>query len=225
MHEGLAVQTQVSPSARCNQQAADGGERKEGSIRHLSIVALLFLFGIHTAACAVRQGGGRSSFGAPVVKYTDLSGQGAAMFGGRGGWNITPSTALGFGLYGTVTKVDGPEGNVPNVPGAFDLKFESFGLDLEYAVHPEAPTHLTLNAFFGGGALHNVKNNTNEQEGETDFMLLLEPAVGVERKITDWLHLNLAASYRLVNGAEQLRLNGSDLNGPAVSFAAKFGRF
>jgi hypothetical protein len=195
---------------------------------HLMLVVILLLFGSQVATYGQtpsQSTRGRSYFGAPVVKYTAIRDQGALMFGGRGGWNITPSTALGFGLYGTVSEVDGPEGNVPNVPGVFDLKFESFGFDLEYATHPEAPTHLTLNAFLGGGAVHNVKNNTSEQEGETDFMLLLESAVGVEREITDWLHLNFAVSYRLVNGVEQPRLNDSDLNGPAVSFAVKFGRF
>jgi hypothetical protein len=40
---------------------------------------------------------GRSYFGAPVAKYTLLRDQGALMFGGRGGYNITPSLVIGAG--------------------------------------------------------------------------------------------------------------------------------
>jgi hypothetical protein len=47
----------------------------------------------------------------------------------------------------------------------------------------------------------------------------------VERKVTDWLHLNLAVSYRLVTGVEQPGLGDADVNGPAAALAAKFGRF
>jgi hypothetical protein len=147
------------------------------------------------------------------------------MFGGRGGWNVTPSLLLGGALYGTVTEVNAPEGAVPDVSGPLDVRLESFGLDLEYAAHPSAPTHLTLGAFLGGGAAHYMRDKTNEQLGETDFLLVLEPAVGVERKITGWLHLNLAVSFRLVSGVEQPGLGDRDLNGAVATLAAKFGRF
>jgi hypothetical protein len=56
-------------------------------------------------------------------------------------------------------------------------------------------------------------------------MFLLEPAVGVERRIFDGLHLHLAASYRLVAGVEQPGLNEGDLQGPALALAVKLGRF
>jgi hypothetical protein len=147
------------------------------------------------------------------------------MFGGRGGWNVTPSLLLGGGGNGTMTEVDARDGAVPDAPGPLDVKFESFGFDLEYAVRPTAPTHLTLSALFGGAAAHYMRDKTDEQHGETDFMLLLEPAAGVERRVTDWLHLNLAVSYRLVSGVEQPGLEDGDFIGAAAALAVKFGRF
>ncbi len=167
----------------------------------------------------------RSYFGAPVIKYTVISKQAAVMAGGRGGWNLNPSLVVGFGAYGTMRGVDLRVPTVPGASGPLDIKFETFGLELEYSPHPAARTRLTLGSFFGGGASHYVRNGTTEQHGETDFMLVLEPAVGVQQRVTDWLHLNLALAYRLVGGAEQPGMEARDLNGPVASLAVKLGRF
>jgi len=194
----------------------------------LVIVAMLLLFAGEAAAQdqAPRQDArGRSHFGAPVFKYTVVRDQGAVMFGGRGGLNLTPSLLLGAGAYGTMGEVNAREGAVPGAPGPLDVKFESFGFDLECAAHPAAPTHLTLTAFMGGAAARYAKDKTDEQWGESDFMLLFEPALGVEQRVTDWLHLNLALSYRLVSGVEQPGLTEGDLRGAAAALAVKLGRF
>jgi hypothetical protein len=173
----------------------------------------------------LQRAGGKGHFVAPVLKYTVINDQGVLMLGGRGGWNVNASLTLRGGLYATMTEVDAPEDAVPNAPGPLDLKLESFGFELEYAPRPTAQTFLTLYAFVGGAAGHYVRDKTREQHGETDFMFLLEPGVGVERRIIDWLHLNLSVSYRLVNGVEQPLLKDSDFNGPAATLAIKFGRF
>lgn len=168
---------------------------------------------------------GSRYFGAPVLKYTVIRDQGAVMFGGRGGWNISPSFLIGAGVYATMSEVNGPEGALPYATGPLDLKFETFGLDLEYACRPASPVHFTLGMFLGGGAVHFVKDKTDEQQDETDFTAVLEPSVGLEWNITDSLHLNLAASYRFVIGVDQPGLKDKDFTGPAVSFAVKIGQF
>jgi hypothetical protein len=194
--------------------------------RVIGIVLFLSLTAAVAQDHTPQQGAGkRGHFGAPVVKYTVLRDQGAVMFGGRGGWNPTPSLLIGGGVYATVSEVDARGGVIPETPGPIDLKFDSFGFDLEYAHHPTAPTHLTLTMFFGGAAARYAKDKTDEQQGETDFMLLLEPAVGVERRITDRFHLNLAVSYRWVNDVDQPGLEEGDLKGAAAILAAKFGQF
>jgi hypothetical protein len=197
-------------------------------MRQLVIVVLLLLSA--TEALAQNQDNReevrrRGHFGAPAVKWTIIRDQGTLMFGGRGGWNITPSLLLGGSLYGTMTEVDARHGAVPDAPGPLDIKFETFGFDLEYAVRPKAPTHLTLGVLLGGAAAHYVRNKTHEQHGETDFMFLLEPLAGVEQRVTDRIHLNLAGSYRLVSGVEQQGLKDADCSGPAAALAVKFGRF
>ncbi len=197
-------------------------------MRQLVIVVMLVLCSTDAVAkdqTPRRDTSGRGHFGAPVVMYTLVGDQGTVMLGGRGGWNVTPSLLVGIGAYGTMMEVNAPEGAMPDSLGPMDVKFECFGFDLEYAADPEASTHLTLNAFVGGAAVHYMQEKTGEQYGETDFALLLQPAVGVERRINDWLHLNLAASYRLVSGVEQPGLQNGDISGLAVVLACKFGRF
>lgn len=169
--------------------------------------------------------GGSSYFGAPVLKYTVIRDQGVVMAGGRGGWNITPSFLIGAGIYTNLSEVNAPEGALPYLTGPLDLKFDTFGLELEYAHRPASQMYFTLGMFLGGGAVRFVKDKTNEQQDETDIAALLEPSAGLEWKITDWLHLHLAASYRFVFGVDQPGLKDKDFTGPAVSFAAKIGRF
>jgi hypothetical protein len=187
------------------------------------VIVVMLLFAVEAAAqdSTPRKG----YFGAPVVKYTVVRDQGAILLGGKGAWNITPTLSLGGGLYGVQTEVDAAKGVVPEVPWQVDIRFENFGFELEYAPHPQAPTHVTFGAFLGGGAARYVRDHTNEQEGETDFMLLFEPAIGVEQRLTDWMHLNLSGSYRAVSGVEQRGLENSDFNGPATTLAVKLGRF
>jgi len=167
----------------------------------------------------------RSYFIAPVLEVTSLRNQGAVMVGGRAGLNVTPSIVVGVGLYGTLRQVDAPEGAVAAVTYPLDIKMERFGFDLEYTLKPDAPTHLTMAAFAGGGALHYVKSGTSAQEGETDFVFLLQPAVGVEQRITDRIHLDLSVSWRLAGGVEMSNLTTDDIAGPAVALAMKLGRF
>lgn len=192
------------------------------------LMAIMVLLPVEAVAHdqAPRHGEERGGyFGAPVVKWTVLRDQGAGMFGGYGGWYVTPSLMIGGGAYGTMTEVDAPTAAVADAPGPLDVKLESFGVDLEFANRPAAPTHMTLGARIGGAAIHYVRNRTSEQHGETDFALLLEPSVGVERRVSEWLHLHFAVSYRLVNGAEQPGLDNKDLMGPAAALSVRLGRF
>lgn len=193
----------------------------------LAIVTVLLLCAGDAAAQqpSPDEGSGGGRFGAPVLKYTTIGGQGALMFGGRAGWNVSPTLVLGVGAYGTMTEVDAPEWALPGAPTPLDVKLETFGFDVEYAPHPEAPTHLTFTAFLGGAANHYYKDGTNDQHGETDFMLVVEPSVGVEQRVTDWLHLNLSASYRVLGGVEQTGLEPGDFQVASAALAVKLGRF
>jgi len=105
------------------------------------------------------------------------------------------------------------------------LTIDCFGLEMEYAFHPEASTYITLYTLIGGAAVRYATDKTNNQQGETDLTFLLEPAVGLEWELSDGLHLNLSLSCRLVSGVDQPGLNESDFNHAAILLTVKFGRF
>lgn len=180
-------------------------------------------FGTTAARAQMTQESGGAYFGAPVIELTRLRGQAAVMFGGRGGWYLTPSLAVGAGLYGTLTEVDAPAQG--GSPGPLDVKYEEFGLELEYHFRSAAPVHFTLAAFAGGATARYVRDGTDEQHGETDFMLLVEPAAGIEWSASRRVHVNLAAAFRLTGPVEQAGLRGRHLRGPAVRLAVKLGKF
>jgi hypothetical protein len=147
------------------------------------------------------------------------------MLGGRGGWHVTPSLVLGAGLYATLTEVDAPTQAVADAPGPLDLKYEKFGLELEYHARRMSPVHPTFAAFVGGAAARYARDGTNDQHGETDFMLVVEPAAGIEWSAARRLHVNVAVAFRLTGPVEQAGLREGDVRGPAVRLALKVGRF
>ena len=128
-------------------------------------------------------------------------------------------------LFGTLTEVDAPRGAVTISGEPLDLKLEMFGVEVGYAMRPAAPTHVTFGALFGGAAARYVRDGTNEQDGETDFLLLIEPSVGLERSIHRRVHAHVAVSYRFIGKTEQRGLRARHLDGPAVAFSLKVGRF
>jgi hypothetical protein len=100
-----------------------------------------------------------------------------------------------------------------------------FAFELEYAFRPAAPTHLTLGALLGGAAARYTRDGTDEQHGETDFLLLADPAVGLRQVLAPRFRLHLEVSYRIVRGVEQEGLRPGDLRGPAAKLALEIGRF
>ena len=169
-------------------------------------------------------------FGGPVLKYTRINDQDALMVGGRGGWILNHALVLGGGGYGVVNDIDAPPDALPFEPGPLDIEFGYGGFEMEYVIRPNDLVHFSFYTLFGGGANNFVKDvgnvtDSNEQAGETDFVLVIEPAVSAEMNVTTWFRLNLGVSYRLVTGVEQDQLDDSDFSGASAALTFKFGTF
>jgi len=168
-------------------------------------------------------------FGGPVLKYTGVNGQTAFMLGGRGGWILNHRLCLGGGGYGVFTEVDAPESTLP-LEGPLDIEFGYGGFEIEYIVHHNDLLHYSFYALLGGGASNFVRDEgavteSNQQAGETDFMLVFEPAVSGEMNVTQKFHLNAGLSYRLTAKGGQQGLKNGDYCGLTASLTFKFGNF
>jgi hypothetical protein len=173
--------------------------------------------------------GAKGGFGAAVVKFTSVNGQGAIMVGGRGGWIFDHSLVIGGGAYAVVNEINAAPNILP-FEGPLDIEFGYLGFELEYIFNPNSLAHYSLYTFIGGGATNFVKDvgplsRSNEQVGETAFMFILEPAANAELNITSWFRLNAGLSYRIAVGVRQVGLKDSDFTGLTATLTFKFGSF
>jgi len=173
-------------------------------------------------------------FGGPVVKYTRVYGQGAIMFGARGGWVINHSLIIGGAIYGIVSEVNAPTVVPPadtiTPAGPMSLQLSCFGLESEYVFHPDTWIHYGVYGFIGGGSIRYVRRlnpsgNRDTRVDDSDLALVFEPGANIEVNLNPWVRLMTGVSYRIVSGVSQIGLTNSDLRGFAVSLTLKLGNF
>lgn len=203
-------------------------------MRTLAYIMALLAFA--TAAQAQEQTLIRGSvehggFGGPVVKYARVNDQDAVMVGGRGGWIINHSLALGGGGYGVANDIDAPDEVLSPRGIPADIEFGYGGFIMEYIAGSDRLVHFNLNALIGAGGISfreeddddGADDNNNWEDGDTVFVL--EPSVNAELNVTAWLRVNLGVSYLMVSGVDKDFLEDSDFSGTTASLTFKFGTF
>jgi hypothetical protein len=201
-------------------------------MRNLMIMIVLLTFAVSAVAQEETLFTGNietSGFGGPVVKLTRIYNQGAVMVGGRGGWIINHCLVIGGGGYGVVNDIDAPEGVLP-LEGPLDIEFGYGGFEIEFIIHPNSISHFSFYTLVGAGGNNFVidegdTEESDQQVGESDFVVVVEPAINAELNVTTWFRLNAGVSYRMVTGVDQEGLDNSDFSGPSASLTFKFGRF
>jgi len=201
-------------------------------MRYLWVILIQFALIANSAAqeqTLIKDEGEKGGFGAPVVKFTSISGQSAVMVGGRGGWIRNHCWVFGGGGYQIVNEIDAAVGVLPG-EGPLDIEFGYGGFELEYVFHPMSLTHFSLYTLLGAGDIHYVRDvgsvsESNQTTGESDFVFVVEPAVNGELNVISWCRLNCGLSYRLVMDVEQVGLDNSDFSGLTATITLKFGKF
>ena len=205
----------------------------------IQISCLLIALMITPAAMAQEEtllGGGpveHGGFGAPVVKYSPVRGEPAVFVGAYGGWLINHSFLLGLGGYGLVSSIEPAEGAGPFylLPYVPRIQMGYGGLVLEYIASPEKLVHFSFWMLIGGGEVVYTQwdwwNDDwhDSYHGPADQFFVFEPGANVEVNVTSFFRVAAGASYRLVNGIQLQGLSNTDLSGPALNLALKFGSF
>lgn len=175
------------------------------------------------------------AFISPVVKYTSVNSQSAAIYGVKAGWIINKTFVIGGAFYSLGTKTEQPwvDPVANNTPY---LWFNTGGLNFEYFVLRHEPLSLSLELFLGGSAVK--LRARDESRPFTDMyggdFLLFEPQINANYDFNEWLHLSLGISYRHASGFNKYPnldspgtgfITIKDLSGPAASLSLVFGMY
>lgn len=152
----------------------------------------------------------------PVIKFSEINNQFAALVGGRAGFIINRALVVGIEGYGLVNeiKVSTPRNRL--------LDFGYGGLLLGYVNRSQKLVHLSINTLIGGGGLHYRPDYYDEW---IDAVFVCEPGADLIINITKHFRIGLGGSYRFVSGVDLPGLDNGDLDGPSASLVFKFGRF
>ena len=168
-------------------------------------------------------------YAGPVWKLTQFTGEFDALMGGRAGWIINRTFAVGVSGYGMMSGMhmhghdffdDHDHGNTLSYGG----------LEFEYIRNSDKLLHYSFAAFFGVGSLgideyQNDENDILEHDHHSDTVLIFEPSLNGIVNITPWFRLGAGISWLFVNGAADIGVDSNDAGGPAATLTFKLGRF
>ncbi len=168
----------------------------------------------------------RGGFGGPVLKVTEINDVFGLMIGGRGGWILNHTFAIGGGFYGLLRDIGVEDSRFER-----DFEFAYGGLELEYIIAPRRVIHLSVQTLIGFGGLTDRERSFdrfdefNRFDGPDDSFFIAEPGLNLIWNMKTYLRIGLGGSYRFIRGVGVEGLHNSDLSGSSVILIFKFGRF
>ncbi len=152
----------------------------------------------------------------PVIKFSEINDQFAALVGGRAGFIINRVLVVGIEGYGLVNEIEA------STPRNRLLDFGYGGLLLGYVNRSQKLVHLSIHSLIGGGGLHYRPDYYDEY---VDAVFVCEPGADLILNVTKHFRIGLGGSYRFVSDVDLPGLSNGDVDGPSASLVLKFGRF
>jgi len=149
-------------------------------------------------------------YGGPVVKFMFLNDDLRVIVGGRGGWIINHTFAIGGGYYGLP---------IDSVIYGETAGVEYGGFEFEYILRLGGNLHLTAHVGIGGAEI------TDGGSGQVRYFYG-EPSVNVEIGITQWFRVDAGVGYLWTYNSQDIPWpSASDLRNVTGSIVFKFGSF
>ncbi len=165
-------------------------------------------------------------YGAPTIQLTSVNGKAGVLVGGRGGWIINHTVALGFAGYGLANDI---EANVSGPDGEPYLDLAYGGFQVEVILQSSRLVHYSLHTLIGGGTVGFRDGWADDHDGydhrNMDGFFVLEPGANLDVNVTTWFRTSLGVSYRYVSGISSGATTNSDLRGPSGMLSFRFGSF
>jgi hypothetical protein len=187
------------------------------------VLLVLILTGTALARDETLLGGEIESggYGALVVKFGHIKGEGGVFVGVQGGWIVSHTLVIGGGGYGLANNIRVEDGVCPR------LGFGYGGLLLEYIIASDKLAHASLQALIGAGGVnyHGGECTEDDPTGDDNLFLVLEPGANLMVNLHNYVRIGIGAAYRYVDGVDYGDLSHSDLSGFTGQLIFKFGYF
>lgn len=161
-------------------------------------------------------------FIAPSVKMTQFNEELGTVLGLRIGWIAASSFTIEGSFYGLINDIDSPR-------AGSDIGVGYSGLSLEYSIPIGQKVHILINTMLGIGRVSYKRDYSEPKNPDKDklssIIAIVEPGLGLEISITDYLRIALGGSYRSVDRVELKNFSNDDISGITGNIALKFGSF
>lgn len=158
-------------------------------------------------------------YGGPVIKFSEIHGETAVLWGGYGGWLINHTFLIGGGAFGLTSEIAVP---ITSEKLYYDLGYA--GLVLEYINNSHKLVHYTVGALIGIGSV-GYDSEISKQDYSDDTIFVLEPGIGLELNVSSSFRIVLGVSYLYVDGVKLEGTRAKDLSGATANLSFKFGEF
>lgn len=157
------------------------------------------------------------------TKFTSIDGEFAPMLGGRAGWIIDHTFAIGGAGYSMLEKTE-TDFLVSDRPVEILLAYG--GLQLTYIEKSHRLVHYEAGVLIGFGGLNYRGPAADADLPNSDHIFIMEPKAAVVLNVADFLQVSSGLSYRWVSGVDHEEVvRNRDVSGLTISLMLSFGKF
>lgn len=149
-------------------------------------------------------------WGASTTNLTFFDDDFVVLTGGYGGLEFGKNIFVGWGGYRTTSDF-----NIGSDIQNRDLNISYNGAMIGYSPRARKAIHPKFTLLAGGGSLR-------VRGGDSDAIIVVEPAIGVELNVFRWFRFGLDGGYRFVTNTDQL-ITDSAVSAPYGQMTFKFG--
>lgn len=168
-----------------------------------------------------------SGYGGMITRGSAVSGKMGVLRGYHGGLLLGDRLSIGVAYHRLKKRFGAPILDGQGRPIALEMAYG--GLEIGATVVRRGRFELGIQTMFGGGAsclTYDVNGRSNVAECvESVQMMVLEPSVLANIRVTDWMRLGLEGGYRGVARSEWVAPTDFDLGGGFFGLNLDFGWF
>lgn len=188
------------------------------------LIILLFLVAAvgHAQDSKNSTDGTNGEYGAVVSRIGTVRNSTAVFVGGRGGWIIDRTFAIGIGGYMLVNDV---QARVPDTSGNHLFTMAYGGLEFEYSLFTSTSFRITFQELFGAGSISHEESPYLNHRQYHDPFLVFEPGLYAEIEVTKTFRIGAGVSHRAVLFLSSKLASNADLSSPTGFVSLKVGLF